>query len=56
MYNGSDCGFGFINFIKLKDLYWAESCLQLFHNDKIMVSALIKNRLEHTVYKLFLSH
>ena len=28
----------------------------IFHNDEIMVSALIrKNRLEHTVYKLFLS-
>ena len=41
-YNGSDCGFGFINFIKLKDLYWAENGLQLLHNDEIMVSALIK--------------
>ena len=45
--NGSDCGFGFNNFIKLKDLYWAKGRYQLLHNDEIMVSTLIRlNRLE----------
>ena len=54
--NGSDCGFGFNNFMKLKDLYWAKSCFQALYNDEIMVSALIRidlSRLNPTVYKLF---
>ena len=42
MDNGSDCGFGFNNFIKLKDLYWAKGCFQSLYNDEIMVSALIR--------------
>ena len=40
--NGSDCGFGFNNFMKLKDLYWAKGRFGSLHNDEIMVSALIR--------------